>query len=452
MKTKKLTKILIVLIILALALISFAGIYVKRNNILPDYNISMSLKGARNVKLVPDDSSEEVTYDPEGNETTEGTNEDGTLKEGYTKELKYANTQEVLNEENYEQAKKILQKRFEKLGLQEYTIAANYDNGEISIQIPEGSDADTIISYLTYKGEFTIQDSETEEVLINNDDIKDCKVLYSSSTSGLTVLVRIEFNKEGTQKLKDITNTYVATTSEDGTETEKTVTLKLDNETLIQTSFDEENSQGILQLTVGTASTTSEDINTYIQQGAGISSLISSGEMNVQYKLDENVYIQSYLQEKLPIIMITLIDVLAVILLAMYLVKGRKGAFASVSVIGFIALLLIVLRYTNVVISIESIVSFIIVTIADIILLNYVINEINKNEKSINAIWGDTYKKYAKIYAPLAIISIVFTFIKSTQIASIGMVMFWGLLVLAVYNVLITKVLLADVKEKSKKD
>ena len=110
MKKNILNKVLVILIIILLSLISFAGIYVKkgntRKNILKDYNLGMNLEGARHITLTVDKTENTIVYDAEGKETTDGYLEDGvTLKEGYTKSVEKQNKEEVLTKENYDKTK-----------------------------------------------------------------------------------------------------------------------------------------------------------------------------------------------------------------------------------------------------------------------------------------------------------------------------------------------------------
>ncbi len=454
MKKNILNKVLVILIIILLSLISFAGIYVKkgntRKNILKDYNLGMNLEGARHITLTVDKTENTIVYDAEGKETTDGYLEDGvTLKEGYTKSVEKQNKEEVLTKENYDKTKQIIEKRLKKLGVQEYIVNRDEVSGNIDIQLPENTDTDTVASYLTYKGEYTIIDSDTKEVLIDNSMVKEAKVLYSSTSNGITVFVQIEFDKTGKERLKEISSTYVETKDENGNDSSKKVSIKLDDETLLETYFNEVNENGILQLTVGSASSSSEDVNTYIKQGSGLAALINSGKMEIAYKAESNVYINSYVIENLPIIICILVDILAIALLCLYIKNGELGGIASLSVIGFIALLLIVLRYTNVVISLESLTALIAIVLLDYLFVKYVVDNIKKNSMSAKQALKTTYIKFIGMTIPVLIMAVVFTFIEWIPIASIGMILFWGLIIMAIYNYVVLYSYLSKTKIKS---
>ena len=67
---EKLKVILVVLVIILVSLISFGGIYIQKmkfvENIIPDYQLGMDLKGGRIIGLVVDNSKNTVIYDKDG--------------------------------------------------------------------------------------------------------------------------------------------------------------------------------------------------------------------------------------------------------------------------------------------------------------------------------------------------------------------------------------------------
>ena len=107
------------------------------------------------------------------------------------------------------------------------------------------------------------------------------------------------------------------------------------------------------------------------------------------------------------------------------------------------ALLLIVLRYTNVMLSIDAICAFITLLFANYIFIKYALKGISKgiNKKELVK---QTYLRYISILIPVLLMSIVFTFMKWIPVASIGMVLFWGLIVMFIYNYIAINVLLKD--------
>ena len=442
-------KILTILVIIAICLISFVGIYKKDKgqmvSIVPDYKLSMNLAGSRTARLT-NDFTKEVIYDSEGNVATDGTNEDGTLKEGYTKKDEKVNKDEVLTKENYELSKEIIEKRLKANGVSDYILRQNIEDGSIMVEISEDENTNNLISDLTYLGSFEIIDSETEEVLIDNSKIKSAKAVYSDGNSGTTVYLSIEFNKEGTKRFEEITKTYISSVNEEGKTETKKVTLNLDSQKLTETYFSETITDGILQLSIGQASTDSKTIQSYVEQATSVAALIDSGKMPIQYKLESNTYLASSINEQAcKIAIYTLIAIIAIALIYLCIKYKVNGIVLSISYIGYMALVLLVLRYTNVTIAFETIVASLVLLIVNYMFIKNILSKQQK-ETNIAENLKQTYIKYTSILLPLLIVGIVFTFINWTAISSIGTLIFWALIIILIYNYIITKCLLSDRK------
>ena len=219
---KKVKTLTIILIIVLLTMVAFLGIYTqvqnRMENQVRDYELAMDLKGARNIRLKVSEQTNEVIKDAEGNvvETEETLTDEQLAEKGYTKEEQPVNSQDVLTTENYQKSKKILENRLKNLGVSNYEIALDEKTGDIIIRLPEDNQIDNIVSNINTVGKFEILDSQTKEVLMDNNDIKLANVLYGSEgTSGTAVYLNIEFTKEGAKKLENISSTYIP--SEEGT-------------------------------------------------------------------------------------------------------------------------------------------------------------------------------------------------------------------------------------------
>ena len=66
----------------------------------------------------------------------------------------------------------------------------------------------------------------------------------------------------------------------------------------------------------------------------------------------------------------------------------------------------------------------------------------DKNENPVNKATVATYKKFFYRIIPICVISIAFCFVKWIPMSSFGMISFWGLVLIAIYNVVITRSLL----------
>lgn len=478
---KKVKTVTIVLAIILVTIVAFLGIYVPKQNRMEDkvkgYSYTIDLAGSRNIRLKVDESNKTIIKDIEGNEVEDAdslTDEEITEK-GYTKEETPYNSQEVLNEENYQKSKDIIEKRLEELEVDDYIIKVDENAGDIILEIPEDDSTDTIVSNITTVGKFEIIDSETKEVLMDNSDIKLANVLYgadnsTSTTSGTIVYLNIEFTKEGAKKLEEISNTYVETVAEESETTEeadttnetldsdeadttteettttKEITMLIDDEEIMSTSFDEPIKTGKLQLSVGSSTTDSETLQGYIEQASSMASVLDTGNMPVKYTIDENEYILSDItNEDLKTIQFVIGGIILIALTVLILRYKSSGLLTAISYVGLVSIFLLTIRYTNVELSIQGIFGIIMILIFNYVFLNKLLMKIKKkklNKTELNEKVKETYKEFFVKIIPICIATIVFCFTGLAPITSLGMVMFWGIVLIAIYNIIVTNSLL----------
>ena len=483
---KKLKILVCTLAVILIAMIALFGVYVpyqnRMENKIKGYTYGMNLAGERTIILTPSEETETKITDSEGNEVTDASDltDEELAEKGYTKEEVKVNTDEKMNNENYQKSKEILEKRLQQLNAGQYTVNVNEENGQITINIPENNQTDNIINQLIPSGKFEIIDSETKEVLMNNDDLKEAKVMYgqNSSQSGTNVYLTIQFDKEGTKKFEEITNTYKTieesedeteanttseesnTTSEENTtntettenteseeEKQKEITLQMDGEDIMTTSFDEVIKTGEMSLVVGSASSDEEQINEYAQNAQNIASILNNGEMPVKYEGVSQYILSDITREDLNIIKIAIIAVTAIALLILVIKHRTNGFLASLGYIGLAGIFALIIRYTNVTVALEGIFAIAIILIINYIFQNKLLTKIkelktNKEEGIVGKAMKETYKEFFIKILPICIMAIVFCFISWVPISSFGMIMFWGLLLIAIYNPTITQALL----------
>lgn len=457
---KKIKILTITLVIIAITMIAFFGVYTqvqnRMENQIKDYTDAMDLKGSRNVRLTVSTGNTTVVKDAEGKVVEEELTDEQIAEKGYTKEEIPDNKEEIKNVESYKASKKVIEKRLKKLGVDNYHIKLDEQTGDIVIEFTENDQTDSIISNIKTAGKFEIVDSQTNEVLMNNGDIKKAKVMYGSGNStgtvnsGTSVYLDIEFNKEGKKKLEEISNQYVKveentteeenaneeenTTEENATDKEeKTVTMKVDNETIMSTSFEEPIKIGKLQLSVGSSATDADTLQGYVDQASNMATVLDTGDMPVKYELGENQYVLSDIttnDTEIAVYVVLAIIVLGIILL--FIRYKAVGTLGIISYIGFISLFMLLVRYTNVVLSLEGILGILIVFVLDYRLINKLLKH-NKIE---------SYQEFFTQIIPIMILAITFCFIRWVPISSFGMVMFWGIVLIAIYNSIVTNYLL----------
>lgn len=461
---KKLKVILIALIVILLTLISFVGIYTKKSNvyknIMADYLFSKNLKGSRVIQLAVDTSTKEVTYDKDGNivekkdednngDETETNSEstENTEQSDYKTVEEPVNPQENLNESNYKVVKKILEKRLKTLNVTDFKVKLNKSNGNIIVEIPEDSQTDDTKSYLSSIGSFEIVDAEDKSLLLDNNDIKKAQVAYNTDTNGTSVYLTIQFNKEGKKKIEDVSNKYVMTTDEEDKTTEKKITLKMEGEDILSTYFSEPITNGEIQLTVGTTTTDVSQVQEYLKNAAGVAMLLNSGKMPITYKIESEQYINPIINDTILSISIYVLLGIAIISFAYIATKYKNyGALTIMSSIVAIDLLLIVIRYANVTLSIESAIGFIVLIILNTYIVSNLLKGIDKNstEEDINKSMKNGLLKSIDMIVVMLIISIVFIFMNWSAVSNIGLLIFWGIICMSLAHLVFTRILLLN--------
>ena len=163
---RKLKIILCIAIVILIALISFLGVYVKDTVVfkkqLPDYEIASDFGEKRITSFVF--NTKETMYDKNGNvveSIPEGANESD-----YRKETENVNSEENLNADNYKKAKEIFDGRLKSLNAEDYKVRVDESTGNITVELEEGLNTDTLIQYLTCMGDFSITDAVDRNSII----------------------------------------------------------------------------------------------------------------------------------------------------------------------------------------------------------------------------------------------------------------------------------------------
>jgi len=437
----------IILAIILVTMIAFAGIYMKTQNRIEnkvkDYSWGKELKGERVVVL------------------------------------QVAKDQDVANSENYEIVKNTIEERMKNLRKlypnifesQEHTISLDKESGTIIVELPEDDTTDIYVHYLTASGEVTItEDGENGAELLSDSMVEKSLYTYTSNIEGeYQVFLDLYLTQEGQAKIEEIKNNYAvladeiekieAEKSADETENETTETTAEIKEDATTENAEEtkkiarltigENQYDInkieedkIRLSMGAETSNTTYVNSYISQAIEASMLINSGKYPVEYEIEKNMYVHTDINDNHMIILAVSIAAILLIVFIIFVITYKiNGLLASISYIGFVSLLTIILRYTNVNISIEGIGAFILTLIINIRISQLILNK-NKEKNDVKEAFISTYKDVFLKLIPIIIIVLTFCFTAVTNLRSFGMIMFWGLLLIAVYNAIVTKTLL----------
>lgn len=496
---KKVKILTIVLAIILVTLIAFGGIYLptqnRMENKVKDYELGRELKSQRVIELKIKESTSTDSENSSSDENTETDSSKETEKSEETTSTENESTENKLTEnklteKDYENAKKIMEKRLQALGAQDYTISLDKENGTVRVELAENDNVDMYIYYLYASQKITIKDTDSKDILLNDDMIKGAKYSYSNDSKGAyQVYEEIELTKDGQAKINELLNDYALlatdvteienakkasesestkteSTSEENTEstentdeqnTESTETQSTTEETssnsettkktaklyVNDTTYDiSKIEKGKITVKIGASSTNTTSVNNNISKAAEIAMLENAGKLPADYELDTNRYeYSSITQKEIIYFAITMLAILVIILLVYCVIYKKSGILASISFVGFVSIFSLLIRYTNVAISIEGISAIIIVMIINLIINREILSK-TKKMNLVNEAVKSTYKNIYLKLVPVGILTIVFCLSKWESLSSFGMIMFWGLVLTAIYNVIVTRTLL----------
>ena len=347
--------------------------------------------------------------------------------------------------------------------------------------MPEDDKTDDLAYYLTTSGKVEIKEKDTSTELLNENMVKKAQYTYTSNSDGeYQVYLEIVLTKNGQAKIEEIQKDYAilktdvdaaesAQKSEESTDntenaeskentdntdnsnneekTEKTgnteETKKIAKLSVAGNEYDiEKIEKNVIRAKIGSQTSNNTTVNNNVSKAAELAMLINSGKYPVDYKVQNNRFVYSDITHTQLIYAALVVAALIIIVFIIFIVKYKtKGLLVSISCVGFVALFFLLLRYTNVTISIEGIAA-IILTMIIYLKLNQMILSKTKVMDVVNEAVKATYKNLFLKLVPVMIITVVFCFSGWTNLSSFGMIMFWGLSLLALYNVIVTKTLL----------
>ena len=231
-----------------------------------------------------------------------------------------------------------MEKRLQALGAQDYTISLDKENGTVRVELAENDNVDMYIYYLYASQKITIKDTDSKDILLNDDMIKGAKYSYSNDSKGAyQVYEEIELTKDGQAKLNELLNDYALlatdvteienakkasesestkteSTSEENTEstentdeqnTESTETQSTTEETssnsettkktaklyVNDTTYDiSKIEKGKITVKIGASSSNTTSVNNNISKAAEIAMLENAGKLPADYEVDTNRY------------------------------------------------------------------------------------------------------------------------------------------------------------------
>lgn len=471
-KALKVNKTLIVLgLIVVVSLISFLGLYSKTNgvwsNILPSYSLGMELDGYRELVFTLDTTEEEkeAYVDEEGNilgfvddgtvvsenvgiqlvpddESEENVQADEVVAEEYTKEsvTVKANEESDITIDNFKLSKEIIQKRLNSINNLEYNIRLDNVTGDLVVEVPDNDYVSTVDALVDSIGKFDIIDYETGIVLLDNSDLSGVTAVANTTEEGYQLYLQISTNESGKQKMSEISTTYVATTNEAGESSTKYVSVRFEGDTLVSTYFGEEITNGVLTVPIGNTTSDSGEYAKLAEQATRIAYILNEGELPLQYQLVSDNLINPLVTEEM-IFILEIVVALAILIVSAILIAKYKlnGLILSIVSVGYLAVAAFAIRFADVTVTLNSIYTILLCDILNYVFIFKLLNKMKDSE--LNVAFKETLKDYYKMIIPASVIAIIFTFATTVAVNSIGMTLFWGIIMGLVYNTLIIRLL-----------
>ena len=350
----------ITLAIILVTLIAFVGIYAQNQNrmedIVKDYSLGRELSRERviELKVKESDGTEEISQEEK--------------------------------EKNYETVKKTIEKRLNKLKADDYTISLNKENGTIRVELAENSNTDAYAYYLTLDEKIKIKEKDAETELLSDQMVKGAQYTYvANSENKYQVYLDIELTKEGQAKIEEISNNYAilkddidnldssnetentenTEENQDKTETKKAAVLSIGGTDYNVVKIE----KGKIRVAIGTETANSKTVNSNLQSAAEMASLIDAGRYPTEYEIENNRMTYSDItKEQITTFIIIVAIILLLILIGLCIRYKVAGILSSIAFIGFISTFTLLLRYTNVLISIEGIGAILIILIVNLII------------------------------------------------------------------------------------
>lgn len=447
MKTKKRLKLaLMILVCLTLILVGFVGIYAKQLNQyvnkIADYQFAPDIKGQTILELEPDDSKETKYYDKDGKEVDASTVTDKN-KSKYTKKEEPANAEESLTLDNYKKCIEIFQKRLQFLQADEYHMDLDKTNGKMILTFNDDYPED-IESILPMEGKLELVDTKTEDVILDYSHVKNITVTYAQE-EGYSVYLNLKLTKEGLEKVNSW-DAYKTSKDDNGEETTNNFKVKFDDEEVGTISYEDVVVSGKnVRVTLAKDITSTQTMNTKMNTATVVAKLTNFGKLPVVYNINAKEYVsRASAWDSFKTLMVITI-VLAVFIAAYIVIKYKlNGLLAVLGMITNIAVLFTVMRLTNITLSYNSLAAMMGLLLMNTYLVIQILENIEDNKDK--TVWQNVklaYQQFIDVAVVAVILFAVFAFASMTTISSMGLLFFWGWVVVMLGNLAFTSMLLA---------
>ena len=254
----------------------------------------------------------------------------------------------------------------------------------------------------------------------------------------------IKLTKDGADKIKNI-DTYKNVknndqTSEQASDTANKFKVEFDKEKIEEVSYDDIILTGnTLRITIGSKLTNTTTVNSKLNTASVVSKLATIGKTPVVYKISAEEYENTSVNSNLLLYTKIVLAVIVAVVIIYLVVKFKvNGILAILPMLANISLFTILIRITGISISLNSIAGIAALLIVNIYLVLNILNEIKNEEKTFGSNLKTAYLKSLDMIIIRLIIFAVFAFNSAATLSAMGLLLFWGWLVVTFGNLLLT--------------
>ena len=343
--------------------------------------------------------------------------------------------------DDLEKSKAVIEKRLEDKNIYDYIIRVDSNTNQINVEIPTDTSDTSVdplaaIEGLDRTAVVEFRDSDNN-VLLKGDDIQSAKYSEDAvdSTGIGTPHVVLNFSDEGKQKFAEATEKMVG----------KAMPIYLDEECITSPTVNSkiDSSTAIITVGNGTYAEKKEIAEEYAM-------LIDSGSLPFNLKIVNKEYIGPYVgQQALEVSIRAGIVALVVICLIMLVIYRLPGIVASIALIIYVSILLLVISNTGISLTLSGIAGLIL-SIGMAVDANVIIFERLKEELAKKVASGKAFEKSFKnamstiIDGNVTTLIVAFTlyFLGSGMVKGFGLVLALGVLLSLLTALVVSKFIL----------
>lgn len=351
---------------------------------------------------------------------------------------------EEITSEDLNTAKAVICKRVETSGIYDYFVRVDDTKKQITIEIPadiSNTEIDPleVVKSLAQTAEIKFVD-EDGNVLLSGSDIASASVSTDPVEDyGMpSPHVVLNFSQEGAEKFAKATEANIG----------KTVSIMLDETVLVAPHVSEKIQSNTAVITLGSGT-----YNEKKEQATEYATLINSGALPFTLEVINKEYIGPYVGSKaLEISIKVAIIVLAIIIVFMIVVYRLQGVVASIALIAYVTLVIILMGFFGISITLPGIAGMILsigMAVDSNILIFERFNDELKAKVSCKKAFEKSFKNAMSAIVDgnitTIIVALLLFLLGTSTVKGFGIVLFLGVIVSLFTAVFITRILLKQI-------